>query len=134
MKQKRNTFTPVIISVLVLSLMSSCVVNKPDLNGISQKDYNTRRKVSGAHYTKRLSVTGIILTAAAPVAGAVAGYNINMVSVQKGDETVPVKPANAAIGAVVGYSVANLINYCVGLNKETPATDPTKWTKNINDK
>ncbi len=131
MKQAKHIYSAICIAIAIVIGMNGCVVRKPNLSGVSEKDYNGRRKVTGAHYTKRPSVPGIILTAAAPVAGAIAGYHIPIVTMQKGTEMQPVKPANAAIGAVAGYSLANFINYCVGLNKNTPAYDPVKWTRSI---
>lgn len=130
--KKIVTFLKHLMCFAVLMSVTSCLVNRPDLTGVTKKDYNSRREVKGARFVKRLNVPGIILTAAAPVAGAVAGYNMNIVTMQKGTETKPVKPANAAIGAVAGYTVANFVNYCFGLNKRVTNANPEEWTKRIN--
>lgn len=132
MRVQKNSIVNACLGIMVVLFMNSCVINKPTMNDISKKDYNERQKVNKPYYVKRLSVPGIVLTAAAPVAGAVVGYNINMISVQKGEETVPVKPANAAIGAVAGYTLANFINYCAGFNKHSAVSDPNKWVKSLN--
>lgn len=130
---KKNLTRFAIVAITMLFGLNSCVVKKPIMNNVSEKDYNSRREVNGARYKKRPSTAGIILTAAAPVAGAVVGYNTNFIVVQKDAINQPVKPANAAIGAVLGYTVANLMNYTFGLNKIYPADDPARWIKSVND-
>ena len=121
-----------LFSCLFFLLLSGCVVNKPNADKITIPDYNKRVKVYDAHYRKRPTPIGISFVFGGTMAGGYLGYNSNLITFQDGDERKPVRPANALIGALVGYSVTSLGNYLLGQNKVTPSTDPHKWMRDAN--
>ena len=125
----KNTIS---IFILVLVVFSSCVVRKPDSYLISDADYNTRRNVRSANYTKRLSGFGIAVTVSATAAGAYIGSQSKIINYYDGDKRKYAPPADAAIGAVIGLTTTYLINYALGLNKKIPIDDPNIWLKKTN--
>ncbi len=115
-----------------LVMMAGCVVKKPDSTSISQPDYNMRQTVAGAKYKKKMSGLGIGITIGSAAAGAYLGYTMNMITYQDGESTVAVKPANAVIGAALGFSIAALGNHIMGLNKSVQVTNPNVWIRKAN--
>ena len=128
MKNLKN----ILLFTFVLFLLNSCVVNKPDSSSVSSDDYNTRRIVTNAHFHKKLSATGITLSIGGVALAAYGGYNAKLITYQNGENRTCIKPANAFIGAVVGYSVVSLINHSFGMNNTVNCSDPTKWLKKAN--
>jgi hypothetical protein len=121
------------IMVLVIPfLINGCVVNKPDAGRVSYRDYNGRKVVSDVHYHKKLSPIGISVSIGSAAVGGFAGYNMNMITRQDGETRTAIRPANAFIGALIGFSVCNLVNYSFGLNKREGTSDYQKWLKKAN--
>ncbi|MBK6619349.1 MAG: hypothetical protein IPG32_00140 [Saprospirales bacterium] len=122
----------VICSLSILFLSPSCVVKKPDSGRISGLDYNKRVTVYDAHYRKKPTVFGISFVVAGTAAGGYLGYQSNLIGYQDGPDRKFVQPANAVIGALIGYSLTNLCNYALGQNKTYPVNDVRKWAKDAN--
>lgn len=129
---RRMKITKYLAYFLVCVFLNSCVVLKPDSNFVSAIDYNQRKNIKGAHYHKRMSWPGITLSVAGIALGAYAGYETNLVVKQDGENTVPIKPVNALIGAMVGYSCVSVINHIMGVNKRISADNPEKWIRKVN--
>lgn len=117
---------------LCLLVLSSCVVNKPDASRVSTPDYNKRVTVYGAHYKKRPSALGISFVIGGTAAGGYLGYQSDWISYQDGGELKPLRPANAFLGALAGYTLTSLCNYALGQNKAVQASDPNQWVKKAN--
>lgn len=129
---KNQVLYAVICSLSILFLFPACVVKKPDSGRISGLDYNKRVTVYDAHYRKKPTVFGISFVVAGTAAGGYLGYQSNLIGYQDGPDRKFVQPANAVIGALIGYSLTNLCNYALGQNKTYPVTDVRKWAKDAN--
>jgi len=116
-----------IILIFGVVIHSSCVRYKPTAHHDAE-DYNRRINVQ-AGYMKKTTAIGHIFKISTTIAGGYAGYNSNLIMRQKGDERISIQPANAALGALIGYSVASLINYGMGINKEKECKDENRWLK-----
>jgi len=123
-----------ILCYIVLALMiTSCVTSKPDCTYISDADYNQRITISNPHYRKKTNAIGITFNIATTAAGAYAGYeNLPLIKYRNGDNFESYKPANAVIGAAVGFSLGYLLNHWAGNNKKVDQNDPNKWIKKAN--
>jgi len=113
-------------------LLSSCYTLKPDSLRISDPDYNKRRTVYGAYYKKKNNGIGIAVNIGATVAGGVIGYRTPLINYRTDTEMKTVKPANAAVGAIIGFSTANLISYLLGKNKTVPTNSSADWIYKAN--
>lgn len=118
---------------LLAAILESCVTRKPDCSYVSDADYNQRVIISNPHYRKKTNVIGIAFNIGTTVAGAYSGYEfLPLVKYKKGETLQNFKPANAAIGAVVGFSVGYLLNNLAGNNKKLDLDDPNRWLRKSN--
>jgi hypothetical protein len=99
----------------------------PIYNDISVPDYNKRSLVSGAGYIKENNALGISFQITGPIAGAYLGYQSDLIEKQDGDSKKPILLANAALGAVVGYSVPFLMNLLGEKDQKFDVFDNKKW-------
>lgn len=127
----KRSLLPITIIISII-LLNGCIVSKPDSVKVYPADYNTRKTVAEPHFHKKLSPIGISVSIGVPLICAYAAYNTSLVTIQNGENRSKIKPANAFIGALVGFSVTSLINHSLGLNKTIPASDPQKWLKVAN--
>jgi hypothetical protein len=132
MEKLISKFGEIICLLIIIAVMNSCVVNKPDANNVTSPDYNTRRTVTTPHYHKKMSPIGISVTIGVPAICAAVAYNSSLITYQSGETRKSVKPANAAIGALIGYSITSLVNYSFGLNKTTSSYDNNEWLSKAN--
>ncbi|NOQ26532.1 MAG: hypothetical protein GQ564_14330 [Bacteroidales bacterium] len=102
---------------------------KPIYKDISIPDHNSRSTVSGAGYIKKSNTLGITFQVAGPIAGAYLGYKSDLIVKQNEDTKKAIPLANAAIGAVVGYSIPFMMNMIGGKNKKSDAIDREKWVR-----
>lgn len=109
-------FIPIIL--VVVTLFSSCVVQKP-MASYSDLDYNNRIIINNARYQREPNIIGHLVRVGLPVAGAVAGYNSNiMVDVDdEGKHPDPIK--GALMGALAGSSLTVATDYIAGYGKKT---------------
>ena len=123
----------ILIWGLIAVFLSSCVSRKPDCSYVSNADYNQRIIINNPHYRKKTNSIGIVFNIGTTAAGAYAGHEfLPLVKYKSGENLQNYKPANAAIGAVVGFSVGYLLNSWVGNNKKMELDDPNKWIKKAN--
>ncbi len=129
----RNSLIHMTSVALLCALCSSCVVNHPS-GYVSEPDYNKRAEVSNAHYKRKMTATGYTMLGVSAVAGGVAGWFTPMVSYYDGGQRVNLAPANAAIGAVIGFGTSYFISRMMGWgsSKQRPAKDARKWLKKSN--
>ena len=114
-------------------LLQSCYTNKPIASSVSSPDYNKRVNVSGAQYKKKGNAFDVVFNVGLIGAGAVGGYNMNLIQQQTGTGREPIKVANAAIGALAGASIAYLIDQIAGKNKTYPINNYNDWIRKAND-
>lgn len=125
----------IIITLLSIGLLAlnGCVVSKPNASYTSSADYNQRITVRDAHYQTKTSMLGHVSIGLGVAGGAYLGYQMqNGIVRQDGEIRKPIRPANAAIGALAGFATTNLIIYLMGKNKKTSATSADQWLRAAN--
>lgn len=110
-------------------ILASCNTLKPIYKDISTPDYNSRTTVSGAGYIKKSNAAGISFQIAGPIAGAYAGYELDLIKIPDGNSQKSTPIANAAIGAIIGYSIPFTMNLIGGKNSKSNVLDVKKWVR-----
>lgn len=109
--------TRILAFILFLAcVLQSCVSPQ---GTISRADYNGRRYLQGASYKVKKKPFAVTINVGAGVAGAVIASNKNIVNYYDGTERKTLQPANAVIGAMIGYAAGNLFTRMLGLHKNT---------------
>lgn len=121
-----------LLAIILFMQFIGCVSFKPDSDSITSPDYNERKTISGAYYKGKLTPVGYGAVAASTLAGAFAGYKIDMISYYNGESKHQVKAADIAIGSLVGFTASMLINASLGNKKIKPCTDPKEWLTKAN--
>ncbi len=117
------------ILACILFVLTSCNTLKPIYKDISAADYNSRTTVRGAGYIKKSNAVGWSFQIAGPIAGAYAGYESDLIQIPDGDSPKSVPIANAAIGAIIGYSIPFTLNLLGGKNKKSNVLNVEQWVK-----
>jgi len=112
-----------------LLVLASCNTLKPIYKDISAPDYNSRIIVSGAGYIKKSNAVGLSFQIAGPVAGAYAGYESDLIKIPDGNTQKSAPIVNAAVGAIIGYSIPFTLNLLGGKNKKSNVSIVEKWVK-----
>ena len=128
----KNTYIHITVFLILFLFFTGCIVWKPDSDNITIMDYNRRVIVTDAHYVKKITPIGYGSIIIGSIAGGFVGYNTPMISKQIGNQTTPIKPANAIIGTTIGYSLSMFLNYSLGVNKTKPVQNPENWIKKSN--
>lgn len=132
MRRIINTISLFIICFLLL-VLQGCYTLRPIAGSASSPDYNKRINVSNARYKKKGNGFDIAFNVGMIGAGAVGGYNLNLIQQQTENGKEPVKIANAAIGALAGATIGYLIDQAAGKNKTHPISNPNDWIRKAND-
>ena len=125
-----NKITIVVLCIPFL-ILQGCYTSKPTGRATSP-DYNQRVTVSDAKMKKKGNGLDIVFNVGLVGAGAVGGYNMNLVQKQTATGKEPVHAANAAIGAFAGATVAYLVDVIAGKNKSMEIKNPNEWIQKAN--
>jgi len=116
--------------ILATVLLSGCYTYKPT-GKTTAPDYNKRVHVSNAYKVKRGNALNITFQWGLIGAGAIGGYNMNLIERQTENGREPVRVANAAIGALAGAGIGFLIDQAAGKGK-FKQVDPSEWIRKAN--
>lgn len=128
----------ILLTILLLASLVACVSNRPKAEYISAPDYNTRVEVRDPYTQRKLNAVGISTSIGFAVAGGYLGAQHDLIRFTKlSDGRVGTSTyANAAIGALVGYGVANLGNHFLWKNGHVKRNNSeeaiAKWARRYN--
>lgn len=120
----------IIISILIFVFNTSCVTQKPYAEKVSQPDYNQRISVEKPGFIKKENAIGVTISLGLVGAGGYLGYNSDIIKLPNGEENLS-KVGNAAIGAILGYSLSRIGTHISGKNKLNPIKDKDQWLKKL---
>ena len=120
--------------IFLALLISSCATYRPDSSGITELDYNGRMYVDNPHYNKRTNAVGYAGIALATAAGGYAAYNYDdgLIHYTKDGEKQDMKIADAAIGALVGFTVSYFMHKIFSEPKKIKSDIiPQDWLQDV---
>ncbi len=134
---KCNRFLFIILLIAnILFLNSGCATYRPNSNKVSGPDNNGKYKISEPHYKKTPNALGITAVSASTIAGGYLGYQSHTITYYQNGEKQHLQYADAAIGALVGFTTSYILNRLIGgVGKTKKMKDPNKWMQKskIND-
>lgn len=130
----------IFIALLISSLLTSCLTNKPIQSSVSQVSGETNRiyQVSNPAFKKQVSAIGVAVLIGATAGGAAAmnGASPAMSYDAQGNQT-PNSMINLGLGAIAGLGIVSLGNYAGGQGNEKAVTnekDFAEWTRKYGNK
>lgn len=130
----------IFIALLISSLLTSCLTNKPIQSSVSQVSGETNRiyQVSNPAFKKQVSAIGVAVLIGATAGGAAAmnGASPAMSYDAQGNQT-PNSMINLGLGAIAGLGIVSLGNYAAGQGNEKAITnekDFAEWTRKYGNK
>jgi outer membrane protein assembly factor BamD (BamD/ComL family) len=128
----------IVFACIYAILSSGCVTFKPKAEYVSEPDYNTRVKVKDPYFKGRLNALGITTSIGFAAAGGYLGYKSDFIRYSSKSEgrVVTNKYANAGVGALLGFGIANLGNYALwkqgAVRRDASDEAIAKWAKRYN--